>query len=302
MNKFILLAAAFILMSGSLQQSYAQTDTRDAGLQSANNPLSTNEIAFAFDNPLDEYDVSGIWFPMEHTYPQTILSGPAVFQLKNRKTGKIIKIAENAISMLNPLYFSEHHIQPNEYQQKQGELIARIKSEGQLHLPYNDNDRAQKMPCANSKDTCLKLGHIPIDLQDINFDGTPELVVDQRGTGQRGDDSYAIFSVDPQDESKELGTVPYNNIRNFAVFRGIDAFSTIDLTKKEIELHASNGACADNGRIYSAKLDPGYFTLIETWFLRQGDDGTCLRDVFRVDKAQNGVPKYELISTTRIQE
>ena len=292
-------------------------DSSESGSIGAANPLQMNDnsilasqgqfrdagIEFSFNNTIGGYTVSGIWYPVEDTYPQTLLAGPVVFTLKSLETGQVIKVTENAVSLLNDQYFTSRQIDIETYKDKQVELVSKLKSERILQLNYDEADRAKKAHCGNSKDICLRLGNVPIDLQDIDFDGKPEIVIRQKAMGQRSGDAFAIYSLDFTKKSNELGVVPYDNSERSKIFRSIDDFSTIDLTTKQIRIYASDGACQNSEEVYTQKTEDSitFLPLTEFWHLREGRDGYCLKDTYDVETSETGVPKYTLVSSTKFE-
>jgi len=255
-----------------------------------------DEIAFVFDNPIDGYEVSGVWFPIG-LHNDVLLMGPAFFQLRNVSSGQIIKISENAVSLLDESFDDGLKTDAN--------IIAKLKSQHPLHLKYGEQDRAQKVTCEDSKDACLKLGNIPIDLQDIDFDGTPEVVIRQRSAGQRGVSTFAVYNLDFKNSSHEeaLGAWPYEYIYDHKVFKEIDELSVINLTKEEIHINGSNGACHDTEEVYVVKGDSGYKSLslseFQTMHFENDSSEICIRDIYRVERSEDGVVKYMLTSSTK---
>jgi|GEM_PF-5139717 len=260
-------------------------------------------IEFTFDNSLDGYAVSGVWYPLATPPAHTMLVGPAVFQLRNATTGKAIKIAENAISLLNDAYLKAHPIDPQQGASPVG-LIAALKSRGVLRLNYSGEDRARKVPCRESRDTCLAFGDIPIDLQDVNFDGKPEVIVTQQGMAQRFGDAYRVFTIDFDDAdgaSPEIGTVPYDDAQFQNVLGRLDDMSTIDLTRKRISIYLSGGACANSNEVFGLNPDTydAGFSLLEYWSWQTDEKGDCIEKIYHVKYSPIGVPAYKLFSLTK---
>lgn len=141
---------------------------------------------------------------------------------------------------------------------------------------------------------------IPIDVQDMNFSGVPELVVRHRGRGQRGSDTYSVYSFDPEVDSSLPDTVevlsPPSDGLQSPVFGRIDSLSVINLTKRQIELMNSNGACNSSYETYSTNAAPA-FSLTAYRVGHTNDAGDCIVDDYRVETDINGVQKYVLISS-----
>ena len=275
MLKQLWLVGVCVFMAGSAVVAHAE----DAG--------GAGGVPFVFDNPLDGYAVSGTWFPLIASDARNGPYGPVIFQLKDSKTGKIIKIAENGVSLLNGAI----------------QAISGLKSGATLHLNYGEKDRAEKGPCENSKDTCLKLGDIPIDLQDLTFDGKPEVIIAQAGMGQRFGSAYRVYTLDfdgSSDPKDEMGAVTYNDMPYQVVFSQLDDQSTIDLTKKQIEIFASGGACANSAEYYGLNSDGGFSeTGFEVW---QDHGGNCMDQVYQVKTSDMGVQTWKLVSSKPAKE
>jgi len=243
-------------------------------------------VPFVFDNPIGGYDISGTWFPLVASDAKHGPYGPVVFELKDSKTGKVIKIAENGVSLLSDAT----------------QTTADLKPGTTLHLNYGEKDRAEKGTCESSKDTCLKLGDIPIDLQDLTFDGEPEVIIAQDGMGQRFGGAYRVYTLDldDSDPKDELGAVTYNDMPYHEVFSQLDDQSTIDLTKKQIEIFSSGGACANSAEFYGLNSDGGFSeTGFELW---QDNGGKCMDQVYQVKTSDMGVQTWRMVSSKPAQE
>ena len=275
MLKPLWLVGVCVFVAGSAVAAHAE----DAG--------GAGGVPFVFDNALDGYAVSGTWFPLVASDAKNGPYGPVVFQLKDIKTGKTIKIAENGVSLLNDAT----------------RTISDLKSGATLHLNYAEKDRAEKGTCENSKDTCLKLGDIPLDLQDLTFDGKPEVIIAQDGMGQRFGGAYRVYTLDFDDSSDpkdEIGAVTYNDAPYHEVFSQLDDMSTIDLTRKQIEIFSSGGACANSAEFYGLNGDGGFSeTGFELW---QDNGGKCMDQVYQVKTSDMGVQTWKLVSSKPAKE
>ncbi len=246
-------------------------------------PAGTDPVPFQFDNPIGGYQISGLWFP--HASEESVPSGPALFRLRDLASGKIIEVSENAVSLLDPAFAGSGT----------GEIPVPT-AQDLLHLPYSDQDRAVQGKCWESNDTCLSLGESPIDLQDLDFDGNPEVVIAHKGAGQRGGNTYSVYWLAPDEDPSGAGVSGIDlryGTANPAVFSKIDSLTAFNLTQRQIMVDNSNGACNSSVETYSADGTPP-FSL--TGYLSNSDDGTgCVTENYRVDTAENGSLRYTLI-------
>lgn len=254
-------------------------------------PTRPPELEFIFDSPIAGYRISGIWFPVQPEAGSDI-SGPAIFNLTNLSSGQVIQLSDNWMSLLDEEALANLGDGPDR--------LELLLAKAPLHLDYTEDDRARQKACRRSSDTCLQLGVIPIDVQDMNFSGAPELVVRHRGRGQRGSDTYSVYSFDPEVNSSLPDTVevlspPYDGLQS-PVFGRINSLSVINLTKRQIELMNSNGACNSSYETYSADAAPA-FSLTAYRVGHTDDAGDCIVDDYRVETDIDGVQKYVPISS-----
>src|ERR1700735_4570845 len=77
----------------AMNGAFCQTTT-------SKNEIYSRAVPFQSADRLDEYSVSGLWFPAG-LIPFGGLSGPAIFVFKNVNSGKQWTIAVNAIALLD---------------------------------------------------------------------------------------------------------------------------------------------------------------------------------------------------------
>ena len=109
----------------------------------------------------------------------------------------------------------------------------------------------------------------PFFFEDVNFDGTKELIIAEKRGGQRGVDAYKAYSID------EFGAVnsPYD-ITNSLPYVKFDAFTKFNPEDKTITLYSSGGACGSLYETYQAVDGYGAvkFRLIKGWETYYWDD------------------------------
>jgi hypothetical protein len=123
--------------------------------------------------------------------------------------------------------------------------------------------RAKIVNCAVSKnepppgkarvDRCLKLGDAVADLQDIDFVGKRELVFRHAGAGQRSGAAYEVVPSPEEDPPAYDSSGPFSR----EPFRNIDWRTVINITRKQITIEGSNGACDSREETYSLEASGG---------------------------------------------
>jgi len=251
-------------------------------------------IPFQFSDPIAGYEISGVWFPSERLSDLGELAGPVVFRLRHKVTGKISVVSENSVSIIDERFWQNAGIEPTlEDEQDYRRLLEQLKSLGILKLPYSEADRAKVRTCEKSSEKCLVLGQIPIDLQDLDFDGDADVVIMQKRAGQRGVDVYRIKSCDSCSDG-EFNYFPYID----TPLDLIDSLSEINITAREIKIYYSAGACLGKYETYKSFRDYTYsFRKVsaEVWD-RGSDENSCFKSIYRVTKNSSGFDVHKLIS------
>jgi len=256
---------------------------------------SDRGIPFQFSNQIAGYEISGVWFPSERLSDlRGELVGPVVFRLRHKVTGKISVVSENYVSIIDERFWQNAGIEPTlEDEQDYRRLLEQLKSLGILKLPYSEADRAKVRTCEKSSEKCLILGQIPIDLQDLDFDGDADVVIMQKRAGQRGVDVYRIKSCDSCSDG-EFNYFPYID----TPLDLIDSLSEINITAREIKIYYSAGACLGKYETYKSFRDYTYsFRKVsaEVWD-RGSDENSCFKSIYRVTKNSSGFDVHKLIS------
>ncbi|NBZ86194.1 lysozyme inhibitor LprI family protein [Stagnihabitans tardus] len=209
---------------------------------------------FRWVAPLEGASVSGLWAP--EASDDGHLRGPALFE---------VTLAETRLVLVAPEIALARDLPPKDRP---------------LRLTWAD--RALSGACEkNGEDICLYPGEGPFDLQDLDFDGAPEALIADAGAGQRGVPLIWVYSLP---EGRDLS-------RDHAVFGRIDGLTQVNLTRREIVIMTSSGACSSSADTYAAERN---FALveIEAWST-EGED--CHHDLTRI--APDGSRR-----TTRIED
>ena len=247
-------------------------------------------IPFQSPDRLGEYSVSGLWFP-EGLIPTAGLSGPAVFVFRNANSGEQWTVAVNAIALLNRDFWNEHGVADAARLEPEA-LLEKLASFGVVSLPLSQDKRAKVVTCgpstsdppagrARKAEQCLDLGEAVVDLQDIDFDGAPELVFSHAGLGQRFVPTYEVVRI-PEDGQPALGadtTEP---------FREIDGLTLINLTRKQIIIRGSNGACANTAATYSRDSN-GAMRMMHFWRGVWQEPDRCDVENYAVENSADGI-------------
>ena len=256
-----------------------------------------NMIPFEFSNTIEGYNVSGIWFPNVIPDGYQDLQGPAVFIFKNVQTGSISEVAENSISLLGEAYWKDKGIVVYEYYEKVPELTAKLKQAGKIVLTFSEDDRAKLKNCYKSTDKCLIFGEAVIDFQDTDFDGQKELIVVHAHAAQRKVNAYIVHSFEKNDDGSFQIDALYDK-GSMEPLNSLDDFSTVNISKKTIEIEGSGGACSSTSSIYAKKKDKydDGFDFIHFTIWEMDDAGKCYKEEYSVERDGAVGHKMKLIS------
>jgi len=254
--------------------------------------IYSRAVPFQSADRLDEYSVSGLWFP-EGLIPFAGLSGPAIFAFKNVNSGKQWTIAVNAIALLDEEFWNKHQV-ANAEQLEPKALVEKLAGFGVVSISLSQDQRAKVTGCnllsiapdppKAAADRCLRLGDAVVDLQDIDFDGKKELVFKHAGVGQRSGAAYEIVRIpEDYDDVLEQG----GDSRE--PFRELDWRTVLNITRKQIIIQGSNGACDNNEETYSRGA---YGEMSMTHFRRQVDlppSDDCITEDYAVENQGDGI-------------
>ncbi len=212
---------------------------------------SSRAIPFESPDLIEKLRVSGLWLP-DQMRPGGILSGAAIFVFSNTETGETFSAAVNGVALLPEDYWKSHGI-PDPNGSDVATLVDKVRAGGVVEIPLSSETRAKVVDCDSNgwrseqpgsrQEKCLKLGSAAVDIQDVDFSGTKAFVFRQAGQAQRFVDAYAIMQL-PYDK--------LNGDKSFGKPLGqLDDFSEINITRKQIILHESGGACASATEFYS---------------------------------------------------
>ena len=115
-----------------------------------------------------------------------------------------------------------------------------------FEMKYSDFKHQSTVQELTSKKSIWSVG-IPFLFEDVNFDGSKELIIVKKRAGQRGTDDYEVYSID------EFGALnsPYN-ITNSLPYVKFDGFTKFNSEDKTITLYSSGGACGSCYETYQA--------------------------------------------------
>jgi len=151
----------------------------------------------------------------------------------------------------------------------------------QASFPVNSAPPASH---AGKAEKCLNLGDAVVDLQDIDFDGKQELVFRHAGLGQRYLPSYEVVRI-PADGEPALGgdtTEPFSEI---------DGRTVINITRKQITIEGSNGACDNTEATYSRDTY-GRMRMTHFWRGVWQEPDRCDAEDYAVEDQADGIGRH----------
>jgi uncharacterized protein YecT (DUF1311 family) len=237
-----------------LMPTHSDVSSETQHVASAGQPQHASSLGIPFESPdiIENLKVSGLWFP-EQLKPYVGLSGAAIFNFSSAKTGEaLFSTAVNGVALLPEDYWKNRGVADPDSLDVSA-FVGKLKASGTVEIRLSPETRAKIVDCgpkggnpdqANSNgDKCLQLGDAVVDIQDVDFDGKKELVFRLAGESQRDLDGYQIMEpYESYFRSKGL-TRPLNEL---------DQMSKINLSKYQITLRESNGACNFTDVTYTA--------------------------------------------------
>jgi len=224
--------------------------------QKPNDLLSGRTIPFEVAEAIENYKISGLWFPdaaADSAEVAAELKGPAIFVFKNIESGQQWTAAINAISLVDEKLWSTLRGADGD-QLDAKTLVEKLREHGVIVISVPNEKRAKLTKCrgllssgfqnGGKAEKCLELGEALVNLQDIDFDGKREAVFRHDREGQRGGPAYEIFGVPETDDrfAARMLEEPY---------RELDWRSTLNVTRKQIIVSSSNGASDSTEETYS---------------------------------------------------
>jgi len=197
----------------------------------------------------DRYIVDVEWFPDNGLAP--FLTGPANITFTLKESNK-------SFTVRTGLYHSPDFEVDWEKINK-GEVFE---------MKYGDFYNLSTLKELASKEGIFSLV-TPFFFEDVNFDGTKELIIAEKRGGQRGEDAYKAYSID------EFGAVNSRyDITNSLPYVKFDAFTKFNPEDKTITLYSSGGACGSVYETYQGVVEHRgvKFRLIKRWEYSGWDD------------------------------
>ncbi len=248
---------------------------------------SSRGIPFESPDIIEDFKVSGLWFP-EQSKPYVGLSGAAIFNFSGAKTGEaLFSAAVNGVALLPKDYWKNNGVADPDSLDVAA-LVEKLKASDIIEIRLLPETRAKILNCdpkggnqANSNgDKCLQFGEAVVDIQDVDFDGKKELVFRLAGESQRGVEGYQI--MEPYESyfgSKGL-TRPLSEL---------DQMSKINLSKYQITLRESNGACNFTDVTYTAhSAQSASLKLTHVRQYSTDPSGTCYIEDYSAEDQLNG--------------
>ena len=190
----------------------------------------------------DRYIVDVEWFPDNGLAP--FLTGPANITFTLKESNK-------SFTLRTELYHSP------DFEVDWG----KINNGEVFEMKYSDFNNQSTLKELAFKKGIYSLA-TPFFFEDVNFDSTKELIIAEKRGGQRGEDSYKVYSID-----KNGAINSRYDITNSMPYVKFDAFTKFNPEDKTITLYSSGGACSSSYETYQAVV--GYkgvkFRLIKRW-------------------------------------
>ena len=172
-------------------------------------------------NEINGYTINALWIPTSN-YSEHIL-GAVIINFYNKKDSTSFYLTNNNFSILKSKL-------PILYSVDSSSIIGIGNSnQDSIFLDYNENK------LTSTDVDGFGTTNEPFFFHDIDFDNRKELIIAEVGQGQRG---IATF------KSYNLGGDELYKINNNAPLNNLDELTSFDITKKEITLWLSGGACA----------------------------------------------------------
>lgn len=284
-SKNLKLAAILALMAMLLPMDGAFCEPTNVKSE-----IYSRSVPFESPDKLGEYGVSGFWFPQEQI-PFAGLSGPAIFVFKNVNSGKQLTVAVNAIALLDKDFWNKHGVADAE-QLEPDALLEKLAGFGVASISLSQDKRAKVGDCgrlqndpafgqARRAEQCLNLGDAVVDLQDIDFDGKKELVFRHAGLGQRSGAAYEVVRVPEDGDLLALA----GDLKQ--PFRDIDWRTVINITRKQIIIEGSSGACDSTEATYSRGANG--MSMTRFWRSLTHEPDGCDAEDYAVENQMDGV-------------
>lgn len=216
MNKFL-----FGLIFCSLFAFSCKNDTKNISLDGIDN-IENKYIKITFNQKVNGYNVSALWTPIKTKYDNAI--GPAIIEFKNETT----KFSISNTFFALPTQILDIFVVDNE--------ILDIKKRN-ISLDYNEY--------YYDKDDTTLFYIETFAFIDLNFDGEKELVLSKFNQGQRGVNSYDVYSVSNYDNTIDYKLLSYEPYNQF------DEMTILDKINKQLIFHASGGASSSSDYYYT---------------------------------------------------
>ena len=198
----------------------------------------------------DKYIVDVKWFPDNGLVP--FLTGPAIitFNIKGEALSWFTKLSG---------FFHIPNFEMDCEKINNGEVFE---------MKYGDFYNLSTLKELASKEGIYSL-ETPFFFEDVNFDGKKELIITEKRNGQRGFDSYKVYSIG--EFRPEIDLYDITNSLPYVKFDSSTEFNSKD---KTITLYSSGGACGSVYETYQGVVEHRgvKFRLIKRWEYSGWDD------------------------------
>ena len=212
----------------------------------------------------DKYIVDVKWFPDNGLAP--LITGPAIitFNIKGDALGWITKLTG---------FFHIPNFEVDWEKINNGEVFE---------MKYSDFNNQSTLKELASKEGVYSI-ETPFFFEDVNFDGTKELIITETRNAQRHRDGYKVYSM-----YQNRAVISLYDITNTLPYVNFDSSTEFNPKDKTITLYYSGGACTTISETYQA-VD-GYrtvkFQLIKGWetyfWDDDGNDIGCHKKIYDI--------------------
>lgn len=253
-------------------------------------------IHFQIGPVINDYTISGEWFPDKGSASLKCLAGPAIFSFSSNKTGAISRVATNNITLLSNDEWKEYGIDIGDFCEQPEKLPEAVAHFGSIQVGAAATF-GKVVECKREK--CLELGSSIVDFQDLDFDGKKELIFNHSEAGQRRVDQFEVHSLEPSEDGT-LVIDPLYDSGNSQPLNQIDAMTEIYPDARRIVIHGSGGACGSWSESFEKPIEErSSFKLVHrTEWQTNLDTDECFRAEYSVSESVTGIRKYKMLSRT----
>jgi hypothetical protein len=230
---------------------------------------NANVITVNYANIVNGYKVKVSWLPnfsfiSGHPYH---IGGPAILQFSNTNDSLLFSVTTNNYALSKDLF-----------------SITYLNNDSLDIVSLNTSKITLQNKIEAQDDPRYPLGDGEFSFVDLDFDSDLELIVEDFGSGQRGNSNYDVYDL--------LGN-NYVNKKSQVPFSEIDAITEFDYVDKTIKIGGSSGACSYESITYSKQG----FEFIPTIYVKIDNNNAglnCIEYTYNINKNLQLIKKEQL--------